>query len=628
MDVTSSPRDDQFQAERRPDPDNPPALAAGVELIGALPASGFRDSQFLVSRRGQFVQLTELLFRTVEAIDGRRSKDEIAAEVTSNSNFALTGDQVEYLVAEKLLPLGLIATPDDESAAEGVATGAAETPVERSPFMVQAPVQLIGAGAIESVTRLTRHLFAWPVAVALLAAVAAAHAWLFLVHGVGNGFLAVLYAPGLLLVVLGVLVVAGLVHEFGHASGLRHGGRHARSIGAGLYLVYPAFFTDVSEGYTLSRAARLRVDLGGIYFHLLFALALIALYQATGWEFLLFAVLLIDIEALRQFLPLGRLDGYWILADLTGIPDPFSQMLPFLRGMAARTGLKGTKLPALRPWVRRVFIAYIALTLPAVALFLLFLLSRLPVLVGLVWDALRLQASQLSTAAVNGNFITVILAVLQIGLIAFELIATAFILFQLGRLGVRGLVALARGDSRRKATATGIAVVAVAGLAFLWGPHVAGLTAGQGDGVRYAEVTSRAHVAGRVEYPDRPPLGGDHAQVWQNCGFYTSGISTEQAVHSMEHGAVWITYSPGAAEDDLADLRRLAEGRSHVLITPFAANPTQVVATAWGRQLRVERADDARLEQFIGAFRRGSNPPERGAPCEGGAGEPDAGAGQ
>ena len=610
-------------------PPDPPARAPGVELVGALPGSGFVASQYLVKRDGQFVQLTELLFRTMEAIDGHQTFEQLANVMTSATEWALTPEQVRYLVVEKLAPLGLIAsagTKAPNGGRGGTPTAVGSGPsVERSAFMVQAPFNLFGPAPIERITRVTRYLFAPAVVVALLAAVAVAHAWLFLDHGIEYGLLEVLYSPGLLLAVLALVVVAALAHELGHASGLRHGGRQARSIGAGLYLVYPAFFTDVSEGYALSRAARLRTDLGGIYFHLLFAVALVALYQVTRWEFLLFTVLLIDIEALRQFLPFGRLDGYWILADLTGIPDPFSQMVPFVRGTAFGKRLEGTALPTLRPWVRRVFIAYIGLTLPAVALFIVFLLARLPILVGIVADVLRLQASQLATAAVNLEFVTILLAALQIGLVVLELVATGFILFKLAGAGAQGLRRLAQAGGRRRTGAWAIGALVIAVLALLWGPHVAGLAdARGGDGVRYVDVASRSHVDGPVAYEQQPPVGGDHASVWQNCGFYASPVPAERAVHSMEHGAVWITYRPDSSAEEIAELRGLIDGRSHVLVSALTDNPSPIVASAWGRQLEVDDADDPRLEQFIVASRLGSNAPERGGPCEGGAGEPVA----
>src|SRR5207248_4270206 len=140
-----------------------------------------------------------------------------------------------------------------------------------------------------------------------------------------------LYAPGLLLVILVATIVSAGFHELGHAAALRYGGGFPRSMGAGLYLVYPAFYTDVSDNYRLGRWARVRTDLGGFYFNLLFALGMMALYAATGREFLLFVVVLIDVEIVHQFLPFVRLDGYWALADLTGMPDFFSEIPAFLR---------------------------------------------------------------------------------------------------------------------------------------------------------------------------------------------------------------------------------------------------------------------------------------------------------
>ncbi|MBA2757639.1 MAG: DUF3105 domain-containing protein [Chloroflexi bacterium] len=586
-----------------------------MELVGVLPGSGFAEQQFLVARDGKFIQLTELLFRTLEAVDGERKFNDIAGAVTNSTDWEVTPDQAEYLIVEKLAPLGLI---DSSGNVDHASDG------ERSAFMVRAPIPLMGERAIERIARITKHLFETPVVIVLGALVVLGHLWLFLVHGVENGLLEVLYAPGLLLVVLAFIGIAGLVHEFGHASGLRHGGRKARSIGAGLYLVYPAFFTDVSESYALPRAARLRTDLGGIYFHLLFALALIGLYQVTGWEFLLFTVLLIDIEAVRQLLPFGRLDGYWILADLTGIPDPLSQMLPFLRGSVEKAGLQGSRLPTLRPWVRRIFVAYIALTIPAIALFLIVLLVRLPTLLGLVWDAMTVQLSQLATAVANSVPITVILSALQIGLIVLELGATAFILAKIGREGILALARLGRAGGRRRAAALAIALASAGGLAYLWGPHIYGLAAGSVAGVQYVDVPSRNHVEGAVDYGRVPPVGGDHDAVWQNCGFYATEIPLERAVHSMEHGAVWITYRPDVADAEVAHVRDISGQRSHVLVSPMAGNPAPLVATAWGRQLLLERADDPRLDQFIAAFRLGSNAPERGGPCDGGEGQPES----
>lgn len=619
MDAVLSPLPGDDQASSGPpSPPERPTLADGVDLVGVLPGSGFDSTQFLVRRGAQFVQVTELLFRTLEAVDGRRTYSDIAARLTEITDRSVTPDQARFLVVEKLVPLGLVTT-------DGLGSEPIQSEnVERSVLSVQAPVTLLRAGAIDRVAAVSHHLFAPVFAVPLLALAVAAHAWLYFEHGVINGLIEVLYAPGLLLVVFGLIVIGGIVHEFGHASGLRHGGGRAGSMGVGLYLVYPAFFTDVNQSYAMPRAARLRTDLGGIYFHLLFALGLIGLYQVTGVEALLLAVLLVDIEAVRQLIPFGRLDGYWILADLTGIPDPLSQIPPFLRRAVSKERLGGARLPQLRPWVARTFVAYIALALPAIGLFILFLVSRLPALVGLVWDALRLQVAQLTTAALTSETAIVVLAGLQIAILGLELVATAFILGKLGIQAAKGIAALGRRGGRGRVAAWGLAAALIGGLTYLWGPHLSGLsTANAGEGVAYYDVASRNHVEGSVEYQLHPPVGGDHAAVWQNCGFYQGTMPAERAVHSMEHGAVWIAYRPDLAAEEVGELRSLAAGRSHVLVTALPDNPAPVVASAWGRQLSLDRVDDPRLEQFIRAFRLGSNAPERDGPCEGGAGVPD-----
>lgn len=141
------------------------------------------------------------------------------------------------------------------------------------------------------------------------------------------------------------------------------------------------------------------------------------------------------------------------------------------------------------------------------------------------------------------------------------------------------------------------------------------------SGVQTFAVPERFHVAGAVPYPQQPPAGGNHAPVWQNCGFYDEPISNERAVHSLEHGAVWLTYRPNVPGAQIEALRGRAR-QTFVLVSPFSGLPAPIVLSAWGRQLRLQSADDPRLDQFIRAFRVGPQTPEPGAPCTGGVGEP------
>jgi hypothetical protein len=141
-------------------------------------------------------------------------------------------------------------------------------------------------------------------------------------------------------------------------------------------------------------------------------------------------------------------------------------------------------------------------------------------------------------------------------------------------------------------------------------------------GVQTFGNLSRNHVTGTVKYPQTPPVGGDHNAVWLNCGTYTSPVPNENAVHSMEHGAVWITYQPTLSSADVTALQHAVSGQTHVVLSPFPGLPAPVVASAWGVQLRLTGADDPKLAQFISYYQQGPQTPEPGASCSGGTGTP------
>jgi uncharacterized protein DUF3105 len=130
------------------------------------------------------------------------------------------------------------------------------------------------------------------------------------------------------------------------------------------------------------------------------------------------------------------------------------------------------------------------------------------------------------------------------------------------------------------------------------------------------------HTEGTVDYAQSPPAGGEHNSIWQNCGFYEEPIRSETAVHSLEHGAVWITYSPDLPQNEIARLRDLAQSNDYVLVSPYPDLDSPVVASAWGKQLNLESAEDPDLERFIGAYSQGPQTPEPGAACTGGIGNP------
>ena len=136
------------------------------------------------------------------------------------------------------------------------------------------------------------------------------------------------------------------------------------------------------------------------------------------------------------------------------------------------------------------------------------------------------------------------------------------------------------------------------------------------EGVQTYKNTSN-HVEGTVDYPQTPPTGGDHNVMWLNCGVYTQPVPNENAVHSLEHGAVWITYDPAqVSDDDIAALEAELPSTYSVL-SPYEGLDTPIAVTAWNAQLKVDSPDDERIEEFIRAYWRSTNAPEPNAACTG-----------
>lgn len=129
---------------------------------------------------------------------------------------------------------------------------------------------------------------------------------------------------------------------------------------------------------------------------------------------------------------------------------------------------------------------------------------------------------------------------------------------------------------------------------------------------------SRNHTREPVSYPQTPATGGDHAPVWTNCGIYPTPVEQTRAVHSLEHGAVWLSYRPDLAQDQIAELTARAGTQDYLLLSPVTDQASPVTATAWGKQLSVDNAQDERLWAFITKYRQGPQTPEPGAVCTGG----------
>lgn len=145
------------------------------------------------------------------------------------------------------------------------------------------------------------------------------------------------------------------------------------------------------------------------------------------------------------------------------------------------------------------------------------------------------------------------------------------------------------------------------------------------DGVQQFDGLSGGdHTTDDVDYPQTPPVGGKHDPVWAACDgrVYTQPVREENAVHSLEHGAVWITYTDAVSESDVADLASRVEGQPYTFLSPIPSQPSPIMLTAWSLQMGVDKADDSRIDQFLTRYRQGPQTPEPGATCAAADGSP------
>jgi putative peptide zinc metalloprotease protein len=358
-----------------------PRLLAGTELIGRVAASGLREPPHLVRRcDGQVVQLSRLLYEIASTMDGR-GLPAIAEGVAEQLDVRITAEQVAYVAEHKLAPLGLVAHRDGHTATL--------RPVD-ALLALRFRVGVIPERAVNALARLLRGLFLPPVVVVALTGLVACDAWLGTAHGIGAGLRTVIHHPALGLGLFGSLILSLALHECGHAAACRYGGARPGRIGIGLYLVWPVFYTDVTDSYRLSKAGRLRTDLGGVYFNGLFALAAAAGYFATSYEPLLIIVVSQQLLMLDQFVPWIRLDGYHIVSDLIGVSDLFTRIKPVM--VSLRPGRPADRrVLELRAWARVAVTTWVLITVAAMGAMFVTVIIYAPGYLSRAWQSLILQ---------------------------------------------------------------------------------------------------------------------------------------------------------------------------------------------------------------------------------------------
>jgi putative peptide zinc metalloprotease protein len=393
-----------------------PRLADGLELLGELKDSGFADPPSLVRRAdGQVIQLSRLLYLVACRLDGTRGAEAIADLVSDDLDRSMTADQVRYVVNAKLAPLGIVAfghatatVPGEQP--EGQRAEPAALPTASPLLTLRARATLLPEAASSAAGTFLRPLFHWPVIAVIVVAAVSLDYWIFSVRGLAAALSQLLANPLNLLLVAGLAIVSALFHECGHAAGCRYGGARPGRVGVGIYLVWPSFFTNVTDSYRLSRVGRLRTDLGGLYFNLIFILVLAACYAASSARILLLVIALTHLEMLEQLLPFVRFDGYFILSDLVGVPDLFARVIPVVKSTLLRSALArprdhrahDQRALGLRRPARLVITAWVLTVIPLLILILCYLLLHLPQVTRALWHSTA-HSAELAATAFGGH---------------------------------------------------------------------------------------------------------------------------------------------------------------------------------------------------------------------------------
>ena len=447
--------------QRRSETDAPPRLADGLELIGEYEGSGFKEPPFLARRGdGQVLQLPKLLYLVASRADGRANYDQIAKAVTEEFGRGVSAENVQYLAETKLRPLGVLTAPD----------GSSPKLARPNPLLaLNFRTAVVPPALVNAVTTVFRPLF-WPlIVVPAVAGFFALDYWLFFVHGISQGLRGILNEPVFFLILFGIVVISAAFHECGHASACRYGGARPGVMGAGMYFVWPAFYTDVTDAYRLGKAGRLRTDLGGVYFNALFMLVTLGVYLVTHQEVLIVVMLLLQFEMVHQFLPFLRLDGYYVLADLTGIPDVFSRIKPVLASFLPWRK-PDRQVTELKTWARVVVTIWVVFTVAFILYIYGVMLLHLPqiaataaqsmlALAGKTWSAF--QASQVGT----GLFQT-----LQLVLLGLPILGMGIVLVRLVYSLIRLNWTRTRGRPLHRATGFTVMLAAFSLLLVAWIP--------------------------------------------------------------------------------------------------------------------------------------------------------------
>ena len=453
----------------------------GVELLGDLHGSGYKDGAALVRRAdGQMVQLGPLMYGVLDCADGERDNAEIADALSRRLGRRIEGEHVARL-AQKLSAQGLLAGTEHRA------------PPRRNPllalrFKVLVTNPEVTRRLTQPLTFLFRPWVMWPVLVAF-----AGVFWFVLIHkGVASATAQAFNNPGLLLLVFVLAVASAGFHELGHAAACRYGGATPGGMGMGMYLVWPAFYTEVTDAYRLPRRDRLRVDLGGLYFNALVAVVTLGVWLAWRQDALLLLVALQVLQMVKQLSPVIRADGYHILSDATGIPDLYTRIVPTLRRLVPGYRHEPS---ALTGRARLLVTAWVLIVVPVLASLSLSAIILLPRLATSAWDSGGHIAGAMPREMSDGSILSLLSSLVRLLALFLPVLGSVLVTQKVVRTTATKARAWSSGRPARRGVVLAATAALIAGLAWAWWP------AGQYQPVRAGDSGTLGGLARLVSAP-------------------------------------------------------------------------------------------------------------------------------
>jgi putative peptide zinc metalloprotease protein len=430
--------------------------AEGVELLGPVHGCGYRDGLALVRRAdGQMVQMGPLMYAVLESADGTRDARELAVAVSEKLGRRLGPEHVIKL-GDKLSSQGLLAGTEHRA------------PPRRNPLLALRWKVLVTDPRLTKrltapFTFLFRPWLMWPILACFCGVF-----WFVLIHkGVASATSQAFKDPGLFLLVFAAAVLSAGFHEIGHASGARYGGATPGGMGVGLYLVWPAFYTDVTDAYRLPKRGRLRADLAGLYFNAVVAVLTMGLWLVFRADALLLLVALQVLQMVKQLSPVIRADGYHILSDATGVPDLYAHLGPTMRRLLPwrrhePSALTGRARLLVTVWVLIVVPVLIALSLSAVIL--------LPRLATTAWNSGHHIALNISHQASHGQILALLASLISLVALVMPVAGCLLVTQKIVRTVVAKALDWSRGRPVRRAAVAVAGALVAAAAAWAWWP--------------------------------------------------------------------------------------------------------------------------------------------------------------